>query len=156
MEVSEIQEEFYAACDGENQWENLRALLIKLEQENPDSLFEALFGIFINKSRPYSIYTDQYAAGGLLWILKPKYTGNLREDIIRSFENWDISIETLPWYFAEVAGKQRVCDELKSIIKESLDDHHKIFAEGYLYFIDRDQEYNRRRLNYYWDRELRE
>ena len=84
------------------------------------------------------------------------YYGNLREDIIRSFENWDLSIEELPWYFAEVAGKQRVCDELKSIIKESLNDLHKTLAEGYLYFINRDQEYHRRRLNYYWDRELDE
>jgi len=109
MEVSDIQREFYEAVDGEIVWPDLRELMLKLKKESPNIVFDALIGIFLNKSRPYySYYTDQYAVGGLLWKLKPKYGGNLKEDIIRSFENWDCSIETLPWYFAEGAGKERV------------------------------------------------
>ncbi|UCH66351.1 MAG: hypothetical protein JSW63_04275 [Ignavibacterium sp.] len=168
MEVSEIQKEFYEVVDREDFWgvgrgadneedfwQDLRELMLKLKQENPDIVFEALIGIFLNKSRPGSIYRDQYAAGGLLWKLKPKHSGNLRENIIRSFENWDISIETLPWYFAEVAGKERVCDELEKIITKSSIENHVIRADGFLYWLKGDLEYNRRRLNKYWDATLR-
>ena len=164
MEVSEIQKEFYEVVDRddlletdneEDFWLELSELMLKLKQENPDIVFEALIGIFRNKSRPGSIYRDQYAAGGLLWKLKPKYNGNLRKDIIRSFENWDLSIETLPWYFAEVAGKERVCDELKQIKTQSSNENHVILADGFLYWLKGDQEYERRRLNKYWNDTLR-
>jgi hypothetical protein len=165
MEVSEIQKKFYEVVDREDLWEtdneedfwrDLSQLVVKLKKESPNIVFEALIGIFINKSRPGSIYRDQYAAGGLLWKLKPKYSGNLREDIIRSFENWDCSIETLPWYFAEVVGKKRVCDELKQIITQSSNANYVSQADGFLYWLKGDQEYNRRRLNKLWNDTIRD
>lgn len=152
MEEEEIQNELIKAVDGPNDWQSLRHLMIKLKKQNSDSVLEALLSIFfLNNSFRY-----QLAAGGILWKLKPTYKRNLREDIKRTLQNWNLSVKELPWYFAEMKGIETVRNEVKSILEESLEEITKRRAETYLYWLSaQDKEEFRTKLNQLWNGRLR-
>lgn len=79
MEIEEIQSELFKAIDRPNVWQTIQHLMLKLEKENSEKVLDALLGIFFDINN--SCFEAQAATGGLLWMLKPKYKRNLREDI---------------------------------------------------------------------------
>jgi hypothetical protein len=88
----------------------------------------------------------------LLWKLKPPYKRNLKEDLIKSFEHWDLSVEDLAWYFAVSArSRRKVIDKLNSIINDSPEIASKYIhiIEGYVYWLG-DPKYFFRRINSKW------
>lgn len=133
MEVEQIQSELFKVINGPNGWQSLRHLMLRLKKENSEIVLEALLGIFSRGSEVS--FRVQVAAGGLLWKLQPKYTRNLREDIRRSLQNWNVSVEELPWYFAEVIGISTVREEVQSLLNEALDETSREKAETYLYWL---------------------
>jgi hypothetical protein len=152
MESEQIRLELIKAVDAPNAWQSVRHLRLKLKKENSDIVLNALLEIFFFDN----LYTYQSAAGGLLWKLKPKYKRNLREDIRRSLQNWDVSIEELPWYFAEVTSIEIVCNEVESLLTESLDEMAKQRAKTYLYWLSvTNQEEFTKELNQGWNQRLR-
>jgi hypothetical protein len=157
MDVGEIQLKFYEAVDSPNGWQRVRHLMLKLKKEEPNIVIEALLGVFFNGLRQDKCYVDQTAAGGLLWKLKPKYERNLKEDILRSFNYWNVSIEELPWYLAEAVGWENVYTEINTILKElDLDETSKKKAETYLYWLNlKSPEEFKKRLNEQWNAKLR-
>lgn len=154
MEPEQIQSELFKAIDGSNRWQNLQHLMLKLKKEDSKKVLDALLGIFFSSSDTY--FSAQAVAGGLLWKLKPKYTRNLREDIRRSLQNWDVSVEELPWYFAEVMGIEKVREEVKSLLREPLDETSQKRAQTYLYWLSASNpEDFRAKLNRSWNGRLR-
>ncbi|MCY6488709.1 hypothetical protein [Leptolyngbya sp. GGD] len=133
MELEQIQSELFKAIDKPNCWQILQHLMLKLKKEDPGKVLDALLGVFVDSRDNY--FSAQTAAGGLLWKLKPAYTRNLREDIRRSLQHWDVSIEELPWYFAEVIGIEKVREEVKLVLAEPVDELSQKRAEAYLYWL---------------------
>ena len=131
MKPEQIRLELIKIVDGANDWQGVRHLMLKLKREDSEIVLEGLLEIFFLDD----LYRYQAAVGGLLWKLKPKYKRNLREDIKRSLKNWDVSIEELPWYFAEVAGIEEVRKEVESLLTESLEKEAKQRAKTYLYWL---------------------
>jgi hypothetical protein len=156
MEQQEIRAELCKAVDGSNAWQSLGQLMLRLRKENPETVTRALLGVFFDDSRTKTRFRDQQAAGGILWKLKPKYKGNLREDIRSSLKNWNVSVEELPWYFAEIMGIDRVRDEVNSILRETLDEISRKKAQTYLYWLPaKNTEGRKARLNQIWNGRLR-
>jgi hypothetical protein len=124
MREKKIRDELVKVVDGQNGWESLLQLMLKLKKEDSEIVLDALLNIFFFDNRRYHT-----AAGGLLWKLKPKYKRNLRRDIKLSLKNWDVSIEELPWYFAEVVGIESVRSEVKLLLEEPLEDSERGLAE---------------------------
>jgi hypothetical protein len=153
MEPEQIQAELFRAL-GPNGWQTVRHLMLKLKKENSDKVLDALLGIFFESGDNYR--GAQGAAGGLLWKLKPKYKRNVREDIRRSLQNWDVSIEELPWYLAEVLGIEKVRAEVKALLLEPLDETSRKKAKTYLYWLSvSNSEEFKLQLNRRWNGLLR-
>ena len=151
MKLTEIQSEIFRAVDKEN-WQSVRHLMIKLKKEHADLVLTTLLEILFSEN----YYRYQKIAGGLLWKLKPKYKRDLREDIKRMLKNWDVSVEELPWYFAEVAGIEEVQNTARSLLSEPLDDIEKRGAETYIYWLSANNpEEIKTELNNLWNGWLR-
>lgn len=133
MEPEQIQSELFKVINRSNCWQSLRHLMLKLKKEDSGKVLDALLGIFFD-SRD-NCFSAQAAAGGLLWKLKPAYTRNLQEDIRRSLQHWNVSVEELPWYFAEVVGIEKMREEVKLVLTETLDEISQKSAEAYLYWL---------------------
>ena len=156
MEPEKIRAELYKAVNGPNAWQSLGHLMLRLRKENPETVTRALIGVFFDESRTETSFKDQQAAGGILWKLKPKYKGNLRDDIRSSLKNWNVSVEELPWYFAEIMGIDRVRDEVNSILRETLDEISRKKAQTYLYWLPaKGTEGLKIQLNQIWNGRLR-
>jgi hypothetical protein len=154
MEAEQIQEELLKARNKPNVWQSLSHLMLKLKKEDSDKVLDALLGFFFESSDEY--FRSQAVAGGLLWKLKPKYKRNLQEDIKRSLQNWDVSVEELPWYFAEVVGIKKVLETVESILTEPIDETSRKKAETYLYWLSvSSPEEFKRELNQGWNSRLR-
>lgn len=152
MESEEIRFELIKAVGKPNAQQAVRHLMLKLKKEDSEIVLDGLLGVFFLDGH----YAYQSAAGGLLWKLKPTYKRNLREDIRRSLQNWNVSVEELPWYFAEMTSIETVCNQVKLILKELLNDLEKSKAETYLYWLSvGNPEKFRRELNQGWNGRLR-
>lgn len=152
MQQEEIRNEIIKAVDGPDDWQSLRHLMLKLKKEDSEIVLDALLSIFFLDNH----YRYQAAAGGLLWKLKPKYKRNLREDILQSLKSWDVSIEELPWYFAEMVGVKEVRKVVEILLTESLEDVEKRRLKTYLYWLSvSNAEEFRRKLNQGWNGRLR-
>ncbi|HEX8277347.1 MAG TPA: hypothetical protein VF540_01585 [Segetibacter sp.] len=152
MESEQIRFELIKAVDAPNGWQSVRHLMLKLKKEDSDTVLNGLLEIFFLDN----FYDYQAAAGGLLWKLKPQYKRNLGEDIKRTLQNWDVSIEELSWYFAEVVGIERVRSEIESLLTEPLNEEAKQRAKTYLYWLSvENPEEFRNELNQGWNGRLR-
>lgn len=154
MEPEQIQTELFIATDRGNGWQSLQHLMLKLKKEDSEKVLDALLGVFFSSSHDY--FRLQAAAGGLLWKLKPKYQRNLREDVKRFLPSWDVSVEELPWYFAEVMGIETVREEVKLLLTETLDETSRKKAKTYLYWLSvGNPEEFKAKLNRAWNGRLR-
>jgi hypothetical protein len=156
MESEQIQIELIEVVDkainGENAWQGLRNLMLILKNEDSDIILNALLEIFFEDD----LFQYQCAAGGLLWKLKPKYNRNLPNDIRRTLQGWDVSIEELPWYFAEAIGIEKVKSVVESLLAEPLEEIERKRAETYLYWLTvSSADEFRRILNQGWNGRLR-
>lgn len=133
MKAEQIQSEIFEAIEDLNGWQRLQKLMLKLREEDSSTVLDGLLGIFFENSDNH--FRSQAAAGGLLWTLKLKYQRTLREDLRKSLQSWDVSIEELPWYFAEAVGIEKVREEVKSLLAETLEEPAKGRAKAYLYWL---------------------
>ena len=152
MQQEEIRNELIKAVDEANGWQSLRHLMLRLKKEDSEIVLDALLSIFFLENHD----SYQAAAGGLLWKLKPKYKRNLRDDILQSLKGWNVSIEELPWYFAEMTGVEEVRKVVETLLTESLKDVEKRELKTYLYWLSvSSPEEFRTKLNQQWNRILR-
>jgi len=107
--AAEIRDKLYLRNWG------VRELRFVREQFSDKLVFDALFGVFTDESRPDSRYDDQDLAGKVLLELKPECHLPLPDVIARSLPLWDNSVEELPYYLAEVFGKDAVLKTLAEL-----------------------------------------
>jgi hypothetical protein len=151
MNAEQITMELIKRNDSPNAWQGVRHLMLKLKKEDSSLVLDGLLGVFFLDEG----YDRQLAAGGLLWKLKPKYDRDLREDIRRSLQTWNVSTEELPWYLAESVGIDVVRKEVESILAEPLEDKERRVAETYLYWLSvSDAEDFRNQLDRQWNQLL--
>jgi hypothetical protein len=158
MDKEQIQLELCECLKNFDNWQSVRHLMLKLKKENSEKVAESLLEIFTEDLQlPIKYqFSLQATAGGLLWKLKPKYNRNLKEDIKRSLSNWDVSIEELPWYFAEVKGIETVRNQVNELLTENLDKTSRTRAETYLYWLSvASEEEFKASLNRTWNGNLR-
>jgi hypothetical protein len=81
-------------------------------------LYDALVGVVKESSRPDTRYADQEAAGGMLWALKPHCSRELREEIASLMATYDVSVEEIPWYYADVFGVEAVVHAVAELLQQ--------------------------------------
>jgi hypothetical protein len=99
------------------QFKQLQLALVRVPKED---VFESLYSIFLDESRPEKRFQDQSYAGKLLLAEKPPCFREPLCAIRDVLGNWDVSIEELPWYFAALYGTQSVCRMLVQLALEQL------------------------------------
>lgn len=119
MNVEEILAEFYEAVDSSDCWEKLGDLLRKIRTHDSQVLYESFISVFTNESRSQSRFLDQSCASGMLWKLKPKCNIDIDNEIRSILSNYNLSIEELPCYCAEVYGLKEVRKIVKNLKKEN-------------------------------------
>ena len=92
---------------------------------DPAEAFAALFAVFEREPRPEYGYHDQEYAGRALLAACPPCPLPLKEAIRRALPNWNVSVEQLPLYFAEVFGKQVALDALAEVERGDLSERER-------------------------------
>ena|GEM_PF-612311 len=156
MNASDIQEKLYKAIDGPTEMQEIRHLMLKLKKLDENVVAEGLLAVFFDDTRGEKKFKDQTMAGGLLIKLKPKYERNLREDILRSLDNWNVSVEELPWYLAEKVGRDEVIREVESIAETCLSEVARNRLDTYLYWLNpSDIEHFKKVMTKHWNNSLK-
>jgi hypothetical protein len=97
------------------QYSQISSVLRKLDSAE---VFEILYTVLTNVDRPATRFADQEFAGRLLLDLQPTCTLELTQAIQGLLKGYDLSIEELPWYFAQQYGKQVVLEILEKLRTE--------------------------------------
>ncbi|MEP0853801.1 MULTISPECIES: hypothetical protein [Cyanophyceae] len=97
------------------QYSQIASVLQKLDSAE---VFEILYTVLTNVDRPATRFADQQFAGRLLLDLQPTCTLELTEAIQGLLKGYNLSIEELPWYFAQQYGKQVVLEILEKLTSE--------------------------------------
>ncbi|TQV72919.1 hypothetical protein FLL45_15755 [Aliikangiella marina] len=156
MNALDIQEKLYKAIDGPTEMQEIRRLMNKLKKLDENIVVEGLLSVFFDDSRGEKKFKDQTMAGGLLIKLMPKYDRNLREDILRSLDNWNLSVEELPWYLAEKVGRDEVLREVESIAESSLSEVARKTLDTYVYWLNpTDTEHFKKVMTKRWNNSLK-
>jgi hypothetical protein len=78
-------------------------------------VFRALYGVFVDRSRPDRAFADQQAAGRRLMELLPEPDAPLADLIRQSLGTWNPSVEELPHYLARKFGLPAVLRTVEQI-----------------------------------------
>ena len=100
--AEEIRQKIYAG-----HWRP-REVSLALEKLGGEIIFDALYGVFLDKSRGERHFTDQEIVGKMLYELQPKTSKGLKSLVRDCLENWNLSVEELPFYFRDVFGKEKL------------------------------------------------
>lgn len=95
-----------------------------LEKYDRAEVFEILYGVLTSLDSPMT-YGVQEFVGRLLFLLQPPCTLGLKEAIRGLLKCYNLSIEELPWYFAEQYGKVAVLEALEHLESELLSDQEQ-------------------------------
>ena len=95
MDADELRKRFYRG-----EWPHPHVVDVL----DADVLFRALYGVFLDTSRPKDAFYNQQIAGQLLLELLPDPHAPLVDLVADSLDNWNISVEELPWYFEREHG----------------------------------------------------
>lgn len=106
---SEIRDKIYSGDWGE------RELRLVADQFSGELVFEVLYGIFTDPARLDSRFRDQQIAGRHLRAMNPPCPIELDEAISGLLSTWDLSVEEVPWYFANTFSKDAVLQALERI-----------------------------------------
>jgi hypothetical protein len=98
---------------GPDNHQQIKQLSFALSKSDPEEVFYGLYMVFLTESpQPFP---QQELAGKLLFILKPKVNLELAPVIECVLENWDVSVEELPFYFRDIFGIELVSASIGSI-----------------------------------------
>jgi hypothetical protein len=97
------------------QYSQILSVLRKLDSAE---VFEILYTVLTNVDRPATRFADREFAGRLLLDLQPTCNLELTEAIQGLLKGYNLSIEELPWYFAQQYGKQVVLEILEKLRTE--------------------------------------
>ena len=97
------------------QYSQVESVLQKLDNAE---VFEILYTVLTNANRPATRFADQDFAGRLLLALQPPCTLVPAQAIQNLLECYNLSIEEVPWYFAQQYGKPAVLQILEKLKTE--------------------------------------
>jgi len=102
----DFQNEFYSSIDLMDKIGDLRIrqLVSILDKVNDEIIISGIIKIFKNKKRPDTEYVDQKYAGIILKRIKPKTEIDLILILKNILENWNKSVEELPFWLKENYG----------------------------------------------------
>nr|WP_294932390.1 hypothetical protein [uncultured Flavobacterium sp.] len=102
----DFQNEFYSSIDLMDKIGDLRIRqLIKiLDKVNDEIIISGIIKIFKNTKRPNTEYVDRKYAGKILNRMKPKTEMDLILILKATIENWNKSVEELPFWLKENYG----------------------------------------------------
>jgi hypothetical protein len=120
---------------GRVDWQRLRQWNRVLQDSSPEEVFEALYSIFTDETRPAQRFLDQEYAGKLLWSIKPPCAKEPVDTIRAVLRNYDFSIEELPWYFAEIYGQETVVEVLNRLKQEKLSEKEQVSVKTFLFWL---------------------
>ena len=119
-----------------------------MKKKDPAIVLEVLLDVF-SEDHGSDNYSFQEIAGGLLWKLRPIYKRNIYDDLKEVLKNWNLSVEELPWYFADQIG----IEALKDIVLTFLEEETRLkkkSLETILFWISKDPEIFKEQLNHKW------
>lgn len=124
-------------CDG--RWGRKHLLVVQREYGD-ESLFDALFGVFTDHSRPDTVFQDQQIASRHLLELCPACHVPLEQAIRSSLRQWNVSIEELPFYFWRIYGRDAVLAAVSMIEADrSLSEQERKGIETFRYWLSSDE-----------------
>lgn len=88
----------------------LRQFTNILSKVDDELIVEGVIKVFEKEGKAESSYREQEFAGIVLQELKPKSSKDLIDVILRTINNWDCSIEQLPFWFLENVARHKVID----------------------------------------------
>ena len=108
----DIKSEILNSSDKRDQLGDQRLLQLIQFLNNIDHeiIVEGVMKVFENTDRPNMTFQDQEFAGQILQKIKPKSKKDLTELLTRTLENWDKSVEQLPFWFCDNYGIDFVTD----------------------------------------------
>ena len=112
----DLENEIYISVDKINQIGDLRIrqLIRNLSDVKDEIIIEGIIKVFENRNRINSLYTDQKNAGIILQTINPTTTITANIIILRIIENWNKSVEELPFWLKDNYGIKT----LKKVILE--------------------------------------
>jgi hypothetical protein len=135
----EITEKIHSAVDtlGRVDQQRLRQWTLVLQRSSPDEVFEALYGVFVDETRPDQRFLDQEYAGKLLLAIKPRCLLEPTDAIRGALRNWEVSVEELPHYFRVALGDQPLRETLKKLEREDLSIVERADLETFHFWLRR-------------------
>src|SRR5688572_1563322 len=111
-------------------------LLNLLRKRNPEEVFEILYFIVIDNGRPpEKKMWDQEWAGSLLFELQPICPIDPKIAIYTILKHYDFSVEEIPWYFADILGKEKVLSILNELELEQLSEYEIQSLNTFRYWL---------------------
>jgi len=122
-----IVQRIYGSIDryGEINPQQYRQIKFVLQRTNSEDVFQILYSILTDQSRPNTRFADQEFAGRLLLSLNPNCTMDPLEAIRELVKWYDLSVEEIPWYFAQRYGVKAVREILAKLRSETQDDEER-------------------------------
>jgi len=108
---------------GPNNPQQIKQLSFYLAKVDPEEVFHGLYGVF--KSIPSQDYMSQELAGKILSKVMPRLYLDLVPLIKGVLENWNVSIEQLPFYFRDLCGIEVVAKAIERIDSAELNANQK-------------------------------
>lgn len=133
----QIVAKIYDAVDrlGRIDQQRLRQWSAVLARSSPSEVFSALYFIFLDESRPRTNWLDQEYAGILLFHVKPRCEHDAVAVIGGALRNYNVSVEELPWYFAEALGGEVVREAIAELGRRDLPEKERDSLETFLYWL---------------------
>jgi hypothetical protein len=105
---------------GPNNPQQIKQLSFVLGKTEPEEVFYGLYEVFITV--PGQDFESQELAGKLLYRVKPKLYLELVPLITNVLENWNVSVEELPFYFRDLCGIDVVSKAISAINTSGLNE----------------------------------
>ncbi|MEM0576117.1 hypothetical protein [Flavobacterium polysaccharolyticum] len=119
-----FQNEFYSSIDLMDKVGDLRIrqFVNILDKVNDEIIISGVIKIFQNTKRPNTEYVDQKNAGKILYRIKPKTEIDLILILKATIENWNKSVEELPFWLKENYGITLLKNKLAEFENQNLND----------------------------------
>lgn len=98
----------------------IRQLHKILNKVSDEIIIDAVIQIFENKNRDKTLYLDQLYAGQILAQINPKSTIDLKLILNKTLDNWNKSINDLPYWLVKNYSKEILKNELLTISNHPL------------------------------------
>jgi len=116
------------------QYSQVKSVLQKLDSTE---VFEILYTVLTDAERSHTRFADQEFAGTLLFQLQPPCTLEPTQAIKMLVQCCNLSIEEVPWYFAQQYGKPVVLEILSELKIQLACERHQQSIDTWEWWLER-------------------